>query len=110
MFDGREDEVEKIASEVADAAVGVGEVEDEIGAPRREVAVGGEGSLVEGGDEVGGEPGVDEGFAGGEDFVIVIIMVIIAATATIGMVHSIVVGEQVEGNEGEKDGGRHGTR
>lgn len=108
MFDCGEDEVEKIASEVADAAVGVGEVEDEIGPPRCEVAVGGEGSFVEGGDEVGGEPGLDEGFAGGEESIIVCVGV--AATATIGMVHSIVVGEQVEGYEGENDGDRHGTR
>ena len=59
-FDGEEEEVEDVAADVADAAVGVGEAEDEVGVPGCAVAVGFEGKGVVGVEGLGGEPVADE--------------------------------------------------
>ncbi|KAI7165148.1 hypothetical protein KC349_g327 [Hortaea werneckii] len=63
-FDGVEEEVEEVAPDIADAAVGVGEVEDEVRTPGGLVAVSRYRGGVEGFDHVHGEPVADEGRGG----------------------------------------------
>ena len=59
-FDGKEDEIEDVAAHVADTAIRIRKVENEIGAPFRCVAIRSDGGRVEGLDEMHAQPVGDE--------------------------------------------------